>query len=283
MDHSLLQQMESATLAAAARILQIIDSNLPLEVHRKADQSLVTNLDLESHKVCLDRLGKVLPLISEEDPTTHKILGTSDRYFVVDPLDGTTACRRYPRLRGGQVGFGPMIGLVESGLLQAVAFYHIPQRMLFSAVLNQGSFSVELLSPGDANPPALEQRKRLRLSVTPPLSESAVLFYAGTKGEATIIEKLRSRNLIENAFRFGGFANDCSRLAQGFEQASVQFSVKAWDFPATLLATEAGLSVLVDPLGQRSSLGNWKIQPENPVIIGYSDHLREIAKLAPWG
>jgi fructose-1,6-bisphosphatase/inositol monophosphatase family enzyme len=56
-------------------------------------------------------------------------------------------------------------------------------------------------------------------------------------------------------------------LAQGFEQMSVQFSTKPWDFSAALLAAEAGLEVWLDPLGRRVSLNEWRIEPNNPLMI----------------
>jgi fructose-1,6-bisphosphatase/inositol monophosphatase family enzyme len=68
-------------------------------------------------------------------------------------------------------------------------------------------------------------------------------------------------------YRFGGFANDCARLAQGFEQMSIQFSAKPWDFSAVLLAAEAGLEVWLDPLGRRVPFSDWRISSDNPTII----------------
>jgi fructose-1,6-bisphosphatase/inositol monophosphatase family enzyme len=81
------------------------------------------------------------------------------------------------------------------------------------------------------------------------------------------MQHLKNHNAIENMYRFGGFANDCARLAQGFEQMSVQFSAKPWDFSAVLLAAEAGLEVWIDPLGRRVPLKEWRIEPNNPLMI----------------
>jgi fructose-1,6-bisphosphatase/inositol monophosphatase family enzyme len=99
------------------------------------------------------------------------------------------------------------------------------------------------------------------------LVEAGVLFFVGHNGETRVMQHLKNNNAIENMYRFGGFANDCARLAQGFEQMSVQFSAKPWDFSAALLAAEAGLEVWLDPLGRRIPLNEWRIEPNNPVII----------------
>jgi hypothetical protein len=47
----------------------------------------------------------------------------------------------------------------------------------------------------------------------------------------------------------------------------VSFSVKPWDFPAVLLAAEAGCEVYCDPLARRISLDDWRLEPNNPIII----------------
>jgi hypothetical protein len=99
------------------------------------------------------------------------------------------------------------------------------------------------------------------------LVQAGVLFLLGHHGESRIMQHLKNLNAIENMYRFGGFANDCSRLAQGFEQASIQFSVKPWDFPGVLFALEAGLEVWVDPINRCVPLAEWRIADNNPIYI----------------
>ena len=67
-------------------------------------------------------------------------------------------------------------------------------------------------------------------------------------------------------YRFGGFASDCARLAAGLDQIQIQFSVKPWDFSATLFSREVGLQIVCDPLGKRVMFDDWRIAPENPLI-----------------
>jgi fructose-1,6-bisphosphatase/inositol monophosphatase family enzyme len=81
------------------------------------------------------------------------------------------------------------------------------------------------------------------------------------------MQHLRNLNAVENMYRFGGFANDCARLAQGFEQLSIQFSVKPWDFPGVLFPLEAGLEAWADPLGRATPIPEWRIAPNNPMYI----------------
>jgi fructose-1,6-bisphosphatase/inositol monophosphatase family enzyme len=106
--------------------------------------------------------------------------------------------------------------------------------------------------------------------VAPPcnaLTQAGVLFLLGHHGESRIMQHLKELNAVENMYRFGGFANDCARLAQGFEQISIQFSVKPWDLPGVLLPLEAGLEVWMDPMNRRVPLAEWRIQSNNPMYI----------------
>jgi fructose-1,6-bisphosphatase/inositol monophosphatase family enzyme len=93
-----------------------------------------------------------------------------------------------------------------------------------------------------------------------------MLFFISQFGEASVVEYLRKQNAIENIYRFGGFASDCARLAQGYEQIQIQFAVKPWDFAAVLLAAEAGCEVFCDPLKRRVPLKQWRIEHNNPVV-----------------
>ena len=77
---------------------------------------------------------------------------------------------------------------------------------------------------------------------------------------------LRSNGLIDNAYRFGGFANDCCRLACGFEQIQCQSAVKPWDYSAVLLEIEAGLTVTVEPHASRCPFEDWKVSMANPIL-----------------
>ena len=84
-----------------------------LTVHAKADESPVTEADRKGEALILKRLAERfpdMPVISEEDASEF---GTPDsiaeRFFLVDPLDGTKAFVR------GDPHFTVNIGLIERG------------------------------------------------------------------------------------------------------------------------------------------------------------------------
>lgn len=274
--------MEAAALSAARHLIASIESKNKLDVAYKEDFSLVMNLDVESQQVILATLKDVLPIVAEEDPASHERINSASSYFLVDPIDGTTSCKRFLNMRGGHVGFGPLIGLVEDGRLVAATFYHLPHRTLYSAVDGKGAFAWESEAAGVSDPPPLETRRKLVADLSIPLREAGVLFFPGTAGELRIVEHLRVGNVIENMYRFGGFANDAVRLACGTEQVQVQFSVKPWDFSAVLFPVVAGMKVLLDPLKRRIDFREWKIEMNNPLVVSspgtMADLLKEIDK-----
>lgn len=259
--------LEGAVLEAGEYIVTTIESGAKPEVWTKADNSLVMSVDVESQRIILKTLGGLMQIVAEEDESTHAQVSTAESYFLIDPLDGTTSCRRFWNVRGGQVGFGPLVGYVEKGRLTAAVFYSVPHRTLYTAVLGEGLRASVV--DFDAAPAPVERIARDRLTpvVCPQLSLAGVLFYVGNQGEARVVEHLRKRNAVENFYRFGGFANDCIRLSRGFEQITVQFAVKPWDYAAVLFAHEAGLQVTGDPFGLRVPFSEWKIQMNNPVVI----------------
>lgn len=259
-----LVRMELAVFAAAQHMLRAFQSRRSLAASRKADSSVLTILDLESQDLIRAILGSDIPVIAEEDPATHS-LTTRSEFFLIDPLDGTSACKRFPGIQGGQVGYGPLVGYSRDRLLVAAVYANIPERKLYTAVRGGGAYQVSLENWSSQS--RLAERQSIFCSEQRPLIESAALFYPGLKGEIPALEKLRTRLEIETTYRFGGFANDCVRLALGLEQIGIQFSLKAWDLSAALIPAEAGLRVVLDPLGQMIDLKDYQITPHCAVLI----------------
>ncbi len=265
---------ERATLAGANAMINLVNSGTEIEVHRKDDHSIVMNLDLAAQAEVLRLLDGVLPIVSEERPDTHHIVDSGGDYLLVDPLDGTASCQRclksFRQFRPGQVGFGPMVGIVSSGILVGVSFFEVGAGLSFSASVGKGAFMRRLVGH-DIGP-----ADQLRVNGYLPLNESAMLFYPGTNGEMPFVSKIRENEVVDTLYRFGGFANDCSRAARDFEQSVVQFSLKAWDFPAVLIPAEAGLSVCVDPAEKKSSIDSWVIRRLNPVVVSHPKNISEL-------
>ena len=260
-----VELIEKAVLSSAQHMKKFFSENRQVEHKYKSDDSIVMNLDIQSQELMLAELQGHLPIVAEEDPDSHLLVGSASDFFLVDPLDGTASAKRFQGVIGGQVGFGPLAGVVLGGRLVAASFVSLPLATLFTAVQGEGVW-IKLISSDQTAVPPLKQRQKLCPNIPSSLRECGVLFFPGSRGEVSIVERLRTRNVVENMYRFGGFASDCARLAFGHEQIQIQFSVKAWDFSASLFVREVGLQVICDPLNQRIPFDQWRISHENPVI-----------------
>jgi myo-inositol-1(or 4)-monophosphatase len=255
-------QIRECVLEAARYLDAAARSGEAPTVEMKADKTLVMNLDLESQRIIMSRLSGSYPIVAEEDPSSHSRIEHNDTYFLVDPLDGTTSCKRFLGQQGGQVGYGPLVGFVHGGELAVAAFYSVPHRQLFTAILGQGTFVTTFSDDWTT----VVSEQKLLAAPCAGLQQAGMLFFISHYGEASVVEFLRKSNAVENIYRFGGFASDCARLAQSFEQIQLQFAAKPWDFSAVLLAAEAGCEVFCDPLNRRVPLRQWRIEPNNPIV-----------------
>ena len=61
------------------------------EVFYKDDYSPVTTADLVSHKILSEGLSKLynFPIVSEENPIDYNIRSKWNKFWLIDPLDGT--------------------------------------------------------------------------------------------------------------------------------------------------------------------------------------------------
>ena len=88
----MLEQISRLAREAGEAIMVVYQDDKPLNVEHKSDDSPVTAADLAAHQVIRDGLAKLtpeIPLLSEEDPPSWAIRQHWQRYWLVDPLDGT--------------------------------------------------------------------------------------------------------------------------------------------------------------------------------------------------
>lgn len=105
---TLTDQAIEAAIAAADVICEVY--HRPIHVETKADGSPVTEADAAAEATIIQHLqGVGLPILGEESVAAGIVPVLGDRYFVVDPLDGTKEFIK----RNGE--FTVNIGLVEGG------------------------------------------------------------------------------------------------------------------------------------------------------------------------
>ena len=88
----MLDQVCQLARIAGDAIMQVYDGTKPMDVANKADDSPVTAADIAAHTVIMEGLRKLtpdIPVLSEEDPPGWEVRQHWQRYWLVDPLDGT--------------------------------------------------------------------------------------------------------------------------------------------------------------------------------------------------
>jgi 3'(2'), 5'-bisphosphate nucleotidase len=107
----LLDDIAEAGREAGEAILEIVRRGF--EVEEKRDASPVTEADRAAELIILAALARAapgVPVIAEEEVAAGRIPAHDDRYFLVDPLDGTKEF-----VRGGD-DYTVNIGLIEQGV-----------------------------------------------------------------------------------------------------------------------------------------------------------------------
>jgi len=115
---------------AGAAIMQVYEGEKPLEATQKLDDSPVTAADIAAHTIILQGLQTLtpeIPVLSEEDPQNWETRQSWERYWLVDPLDGTKEFLK----RNGE--FTVNIALIEKGKAVLGVVYAPVLNVMYSA------------------------------------------------------------------------------------------------------------------------------------------------------
>ena len=127
-----IESVIDTIIEAGERVREIYESDF--EVSKKDDNSPITKADLESNKIIRAALEKTgIPILSEEDVDDKSRL-SSDKIWIVDPLDGTTDFVN----RTGE--FTIMVGLVENHVPVMGLIYWPTKQKLYYAERGMGAF-----------------------------------------------------------------------------------------------------------------------------------------------
>ena len=131
-----MQACERIARVAGQRILEIYDTDF--DVHSKADHSPLTLADLAAHRSiveALKRLSPRIPVLSEESAEIpYEERSSWDRYWLVDPLDGTKEFVK----RNGE--FTVNIALIQRHqAILGIVYAPVPNT-LYSAAVGHGAF-----------------------------------------------------------------------------------------------------------------------------------------------
>jgi 3'(2'), 5'-bisphosphate nucleotidase len=145
MTSPLLETLIEAALAAGDEIETIYAAGFTSEA--KLDGSPVTEADRRAEAIILERLASAFPgiaVLAEEEAAAGRIPALGDRFFLVDPLDGTKGFIQ----RNGE--FTVNIALIEDRKPIAGVVYAPDGAALYYGAKGEGAFR----RLGRGNPPA---------------------------------------------------------------------------------------------------------------------------------
>ncbi|WOX04183.1 3'(2'),5'-bisphosphate nucleotidase CysQ [Microbulbifer pacificus] len=122
-NRELLDQVIAISVKAGEAILEVYNASGDIAVDSKSDDSPVTAADLAAHKILAPALEQLLdgvPVLSEEGKLpAFDVRGQWNRYWIIDPLDGTKEFIR----RNGE--FTVNVALIENGE-PVLGVVHVP-------------------------------------------------------------------------------------------------------------------------------------------------------------
>ena len=135
MTSPLLRVMIPAAIEAGAEIARIYAQGCAIE--QKSDGSPVTVADRHAEAIILAQLSAgfpEIPILAEEEAAAGRIPDLDDRFFCVDPLDGTKGFA----LRNGE--FTVNIALIDHGEPVAGVIYAPVPNLLYYGARGEGAF-----------------------------------------------------------------------------------------------------------------------------------------------
>ncbi|SFC17494.1 3'(2'),5'-bisphosphate nucleotidase CysQ [Pragia fontium] len=149
-----LEAICQLSLQAGEAIMAVYQGDKPVEANIKSDSSPVTAADLAAHQIIVSGLSALtpdIPILSEESPQEWEIRRHWQRYWLVDPLDGTKEFLN----RNGE--FTVNIALVEQGIPVMGGIYAPVLDVLYAAegrsVWKQFAGKRQAIAPHGGYPP----------------------------------------------------------------------------------------------------------------------------------
>ncbi len=136
-----LLEILNIALEAGKEILKVYNQNIV--VKSKEDNSPLTIADINSNKIIINKLKKIelkIPILSEESLVDWSIRKTWDKYWLIDPLDGTKEFIN----RNGE--FTVNIALIEKNHPIFGVIYAPVKSLLYYAIKNNGAFKTNTSS-----------------------------------------------------------------------------------------------------------------------------------------
>ena len=254
---NLLAQVEQIAIKAGQAILEIYQSS-DFGVEIKADDSPLTKADLAAHNIIvadLQRITPDVPILSEESAnipyTTRK---KWDKYWLVDPLDGTKEFIK----RNGE--FTVNIALIENGHSILSVVYVPVQDITYSAVKGYGAFKKE-------------NESRIQIHTKKPARQKPIVVGSRSHLSQDVVDYLKK--LGEHELVSMGSSLKFCLVAEGKADLYPRLGLTSeWDTAAAqCIVEQAGGRVVT--LDNQTLLYNTKDNLLNPYFMVYGDENKE--------
>ena len=202
---------------------------LDLEITTKPDNTPVTDADKAVERAIIEAINSDYPsdgVVGEEFGST----GSKDRYWVIDPIDGTKNFLR------GVPTWATLIALVENekvvtSVVSSPALYR-----RWYATAGGGAFVLEGVAKGVSNSPVRE----LSVSKVSAIEDASITYsdFQGWGARRPAFEKL-----LDSTWRTRGLGDFWSHMlvAEGAVDVAIEPSLALWDMAALdLIVREAG-------------------------------------------
>jgi len=250
-DSGLTTLVLDAAIAAARVILDVYAR--PIAAVAKADGSPVTEADAAAEAVILDHLKPTgIPVLGEESVAAGIIPTLGERYFVVDPLDGTKEFIK----RNGE--FTVNIALVEHG---------VPVMGVVLAPVTGETFIGDVTGAWFCN--TLDGIASERRSISVASAQKLRIVASRSHGHAALAALCETLE-VEADVSVGSSLKFCL-LARGDAQLYPRFTpTSEWDTAAGQAVLEAAGGAVVTLDGQRMRYGKGDLAFLNPYFVAAS-------------
>jgi myo-inositol-1(or 4)-monophosphatase len=225
-----------------------------LQVSNKGDIDLVTEADLASEKLIIERIKSHYPrhaILAEESGATEgfeAVPGRSDWKWIIDPLDGTT------NYAHGYPCFCVSIALEREGLIEIGVIYDPMRDEMFAAERGQG---------------ATLNGRRIRVSNVDDLNAAMLCtgFPYNVRERPNFARDFANFTMEAQAVRRDGSAAlDLAYLACGRFDGFWEDGLNAWDIAAGLLLIEEAGGLITDFLSEPLDIYTPKVLASNGLI-----------------
>jgi myo-inositol-1(or 4)-monophosphatase len=200
-----------------------------LDVEKKIDHSLVTNIDKASENIIVSKITSAFSghgIIGEESGC----INSGEYTWVIDPIDGT-----HNYIRGMEL-FGVSIGVLRKNEFVAGVIYLPSDNTLYSAEIGSGAYKNDV---------------QIHVSKVKKMVDSTLIFDSGFKnGYEEKIETIRKiAPEMFNVRMFGASVRNLTYLAEGKAELVIEFDDKPWDYAAGVTIVKEAGGMVTDHLG----------------------------------